>query len=107
MTNSKTGSLLGYPGLDQLKALSSFRDVALKINPGETLHTTVDYLTNSGWVMLVHPDAAVVTADAAAIHALAAKEEGGLYALEEEEEDSEDGQTSEEGEEKVTPPGSP
>lgn len=80
----------------------------MKVKPGETLHTTVDYLTNPGWVMLVHPDAAAVTADAAAIHTLAAKGEGGLYALEGEDDDSSDGQTSEEGEgEKVTPPGSP
>ncbi len=81
------------------------------MRPGETLHTTVDYMTNPGWVMLVHEDAAVVSADAAAIHALAAKEVGGLYAVEDDEEareEEEEGQTSGEEEgEGATPPASP
>lgn len=87
------------------------QDVALKVQPGEMLHATVDYLTNPGWVMLVHEDASVVAADAAAIHALAMREAGGLYAVEGdnkgggvEEEEEDEGETSEEEE---TPPTSP
>lgn len=46
---------------------------------------TFDYMTNPGWIMLVHPDAEVVKADAATIHRM--EEERVMYEVVPEEEE--------------------
>lgn len=76
---SEKGILKSYSGMDKVRALKSYRGSELKIKPGMPLQVTVDYLSNPGWVMLVHEDPEVVKADAAFIHKLAEDKE--MYEL--------------------------
>jgi hypothetical protein len=63
---SEDGTLLGWPGLDAVRALASFHSIELKAKVGERIPITVDFPTTPGSVMLVHADLAQVQeADAA------------------------------------------
>ena len=62
------GTLLGWPGLDQVKALASFHSLEIKAKVGERITKTVDFLTTPGSVMLVHAERAQVDADARGHH---------------------------------------
>ncbi|MFF3291672.1 ATP-grasp domain-containing protein [Streptomyces sp. NPDC003023] len=57
------GKLAGYPKLSDLRALESFHDVLVKVQPGEELSRTVDDLTHPLLVHLLHEVEGTVTHD--------------------------------------------
>lgn len=76
----ESGRLLSYRGLPALQAMQSFQNIEVKAKPHGPIHKTVDYMTNPGWVMLVHEEARVVRSDFETIHRMAL--EGSLYEIE-------------------------
>lgn len=62
------GELLSFENLEEIRGLRSFKSIELKMKPGDRVRRTTDFLTSPGSVMLVHPDPAVVRADAEFIH---------------------------------------
>jgi hypothetical protein len=77
------GVLKAYPLLERVRGLPSFKSLEMKVQPGQRLSRTTDFLTTPGSVMLVHASAAQVAADYDAIHAWT-EEPGVFYELEEE-----------------------
>lgn len=62
------GVLKGYPLLDKVRALPSFKSLEIKCQPGQRLARTTDFLTTPGSVMLVHASRAQVERDYDQIH---------------------------------------
>ncbi|HET6480022.1 MAG TPA: ATP-grasp domain-containing protein [Actinoplanes sp.] len=55
MVSPKAGTLRGYPKMAELRALDSFQHLMLNVQPGDTLHRSVDDWTYPMRVYLVHP----------------------------------------------------
>ncbi len=62
--------------LDEVRALPSCIDVLLRVDVGDPLIPTVDYLSSPGVVFLAHPDRAVIERDRERIRVI---EIGGLF----------------------------
>jgi hypothetical protein len=77
LVSREEGVLKAYPLLDRVRALPSFQSLEIKVQPGERLVKTLDFLTTPGSVMLVHESAAQVIADYDQIHAWS--EQPGLF----------------------------
>ncbi|MFE7609734.1 ATP-grasp domain-containing protein [Streptomyces celluloflavus] len=59
----RPGTLLGYPRLDEVKALESFHEVKMAVAPGERVHRTVNDFTIPLLINLAHPVQDVVLRD--------------------------------------------
>lgn len=68
MVSKQEGTLRAYPMLEKVKELASFNSMEIKVNPGEHLAITTDFLTTPGSIMLVHPSAKQVEEDYDLIH---------------------------------------
>lgn len=74
----EAGVLAALPGLDAIRALPSYLCEEIKIEVGQNMPLTVDFLTTPGSIMLQGTDAAQLKQDTDAIHALCKK---GLFEL--------------------------
>lgn len=70
----------GVPGESLIRQLPSFNDIYLRAKSGYQMRPTVDFYTHPGFVILVHPDRAVLEADLARLRAL--ERSGQLYEFE-------------------------
>jgi hypothetical protein len=59
----RSGRLVGYPKLDQVRQLESFQDLTLIVRPGEQISRTVDDFTKPVLITLMHPVQEVVIRD--------------------------------------------
>mmetsp|Transcript_11395 Transcript_11395/g.35088 ORF Transcript_11395/g.35088 Transcript_11395/m.35088 type:complete len:516 (-) Transcript_11395:71-1618(-) len=66
----EAGTLKGLPGLDAIRALPSYLSEEIKIEVGQPMPLTVDFLTTPGSIMLYSKDAAQLKKDFETIHAL-------------------------------------
>jgi len=67
LISPRAGVLEALPRLGELRALRSFHQVKLGVQPGQRIARTIDFLTVPGFVDLVHPDPQVVHDDYARI----------------------------------------
>lgn len=63
MVAPRSGTLVGYRGLQEIKALDSFRDIRFLVHPGERLARTIDDSTYPVTVTLMHEVAEVLLRD--------------------------------------------
>ena len=63
MVSPRTGTLVGYPKLDQLRSLESFHDALVRVRPGERISQTINDFTYPMLVHLLHPSKAVLLRD--------------------------------------------
>jgi biotin carboxylase len=80
LISPRSGVLKALPRLGELRALRSFHQVKLGVQPNQRIAKTIDFLTVPGFVDLVHPDPQAVQADHARIRAW---EQQDFYRLEE------------------------
>ncbi|WP_225830418.1 ATP-grasp domain-containing protein [Streptomyces sp. NK08204] len=65
-----SGTLRGYPHLEQLRALESFHEVRVSVAPGQRIRRTVDDLSYPATVLLLHDSEETVLRDANTIRYL-------------------------------------
>mmetsp|Transcript_20191 Transcript_20191/g.42283 ORF Transcript_20191/g.42283 Transcript_20191/m.42283 type:complete len:494 (-) Transcript_20191:89-1570(-) len=70
LINYHEGTLLGYPGMEEVKKMESYVESEMKMHVGEHFPVTVDFLTSPGAVMLMHESKEVMERDAERIHQL-------------------------------------
>ena len=70
LVNRLEGRLCGIPKMGEITALESFVEAEMKMNVGEMLPLTVDFLTSPGAIMLCHADRDQLNRDADKIHEL-------------------------------------
>jgi biotin carboxylase len=70
LINYHEGTLLDYPGMEEVKSLPSFVEAEMKMHIGEHFPVTVDFLTSPGAIMLMHESKEVMERDAERIHEL-------------------------------------
>lgn len=63
MVAPRSGTLVAYHGLEAIKELDSFRDMQVRVNPGQQLPRTIDNLTYPIFITLVHERGDVVARD--------------------------------------------
>jgi biotin carboxylase len=63
MVSPRSGTLTGYPKMDQLRALESFHDALVRVQPGGRISRTVNDFTYPMLVHLLHPSKAVLLRD--------------------------------------------
>jgi biotin carboxylase len=63
MVAPRSGTLVGYHGLEAIKGLTSFHDMRVRVDPGEHLPLTTDDLTYPIFITLVHEVGEVVARD--------------------------------------------
>ncbi len=63
MVAPRSGTLVGYHGLEAVKELESFHDMRVRVNPGEHLPLTTDDLTYPIFITLAHEVGEVVARD--------------------------------------------
>ncbi|GAA2512359.1 ATP-grasp domain-containing protein [Pilimelia columellifera] len=68
LTSPVTGTLRGYPLLEQVRALESLHEVQIAVQPGQLLPITVDDTTEPMTVILSHQDPTVVARDLATVN---------------------------------------
>ena len=82
MVSYKHGEILGIPGIDKIRNLSSFRRVEMQTQVGSKLFPTIDCFTRPGSVQLVHEAPAQLLADYKRIRELEKDDSGnGLFVL--------------------------
>lgn len=72
----ENGTLQGYPGMQEIKAMPSYVSQCLHTKAGDALHVTIDMFSTPGSVLLVNDDAAQLQRDYDRIRDL---ERSGLY----------------------------
>lgn len=63
MVAPRSGTLLSYQSLEDIKGLDSFYDMRVRVQPGEHLPLTINDLTYPIFVTLVHEVGEVVARD--------------------------------------------
>jgi biotin carboxylase len=70
MISPASGTLRGYPKMDQVSALPSFHGALTRVRPGDRVHRTVNDFTYPMLVHLLHPSEAVLLRDYATVRYL-------------------------------------
>jgi biotin carboxylase len=63
MVSPRSGTLLGYPKMDELRALASYHDALVRVRPGGAISRTTNDFTYPMLVHLLHSSPAVVWRD--------------------------------------------
>ena len=80
LISEQQGTVKSVPGEALVRTLPSFDEARFRAKPGYQLRRTIDFYTHPGFVMLIHPDRAVLASDLANLRAM--EKAGELYELE-------------------------